>query len=118
MNSPGGAALGFKMQSFFNISVHHSVGETFSADTDTFQHTVTSQLMQDKVGHHETGLLVFVGDDASDKVRLSSLQVGHQSSQRFSVQRRDSLESSTLLLLTALTLVLLFSFGHFFRGHV
>jgi len=36
------------------VGVDHSVGETFAANTDTFEHTVTSQLVHDQVRVDDT----------------------------------------------------------------
>lgn len=52
------------------IWIVHSVGETFTANTDTFKYTVTSELMHDKLGIDETSLFQFVGDDATDEMRM------------------------------------------------
>ena len=48
-----------------------SVGEAFTANTNTLKHTVTGQLIQHKRGINETALLLFVGDDATDEVGVS-----------------------------------------------
>lgn len=60
------------------VLVQHPVGESFTADTDTFQHTVASQLMHHKMGVNETRGLDLVRDDASDKGRIRGSQCGHQ----------------------------------------
>lgn len=36
------------------VGVHHPVGETFTANTDAFKHTVTCQLVHHKVRVDET----------------------------------------------------------------
>lgn len=36
------------------VGVHHPVGETFTANTDTLKHTVTGELVHHKVGVDET----------------------------------------------------------------
>ena len=59
----------------------HTVGESLSADTDTFQHTIASQLVEHQAGINDTGLLVLIGDDATHKVRLGVEQGGHQTVQ-------------------------------------
>lgn len=38
----------------FEVWVHHSVGETFTTNTDTFQYTVTGKLVHDKVSINNT----------------------------------------------------------------
>jgi hypothetical protein len=57
--------------SLLDITVWHSVGETKSANTDTFQDTVTSELMKNEMSNHHTGGLDLVGDNATDEVRRS-----------------------------------------------
>uniref|UniRef100_A0A2M4DMR2 Uncharacterized protein n=1 Tax=Anopheles darlingi TaxID=43151 RepID=A0A2M4DMR2_ANODA len=84
------------------VRVHHAVGESLTANTDTFKHTVTSQLVHDQVSINDTGRLHFVGNDTTDEVRLSRLQRGHQVVQLFLVRGRDSGETGTLLATTAL----------------
>ena len=68
----------------------------------TFKYTVTTKLMQDDVGDHETWLLDFVGDNATDKVRRSGSQGSHKFTKGFLVGSRDSL-GTTLLLFLATT---------------
>merc|ERR1719510_405611 len=63
------------------VGVEHPVGETSHADPDTLQHTVTGQLVHDQGGLHLAGLLVGVGHQATDKVRLAGVEGGHQLSQ-------------------------------------
>ena len=48
-----------------------SVGETFTANTNTLKHTVTGQLIQHESGVDETTLFLLVGDDATNEVRVS-----------------------------------------------
>lgn len=36
------------------VRVNHPVGETFTANTDAFKHTVTCELMHHKMGVDET----------------------------------------------------------------
>ena len=48
-----------------------SVGEAFTANTDTLKHTVTGQLIQHERGIDEARLFLLVGDDATDEVRVS-----------------------------------------------
>lgn len=86
------------------IGVDHSVGETFTANTDTFKHTVTGQLVHNQVSINHTRLLHLVGNDATDEVRLCRAQSGHQAVQLLLVGRRHSGEATTLLATTALGL--------------
>jgi len=48
-----------------------SVGETFTANTNTLKHTVTGQLIQHKRGINKTTLFLLVGDDATNEVGVS-----------------------------------------------
>lgn len=48
--------------------LQQSVGEAFTADTDTFQDTVASQLIQDQGRVDDTGSLLLVGDDTTNEV--------------------------------------------------
>ena len=52
------------------IGVQGSVGEAFTANTNTLKHTVTGQLIQHEGGVDETRLFLLVGDDATDEVRV------------------------------------------------
>jgi hypothetical protein len=102
--------------SLFEVSVVQPVWITFSADSNTFEDTITSKLMDGQMWVHFTWAFVFVWNDASDKVWRSGFQVGHQSAEGFSVKRRDSLHGTTLLLLFLATggLSFLFGFNLFF----
>ena len=53
------------------VGVESSVGETFTANTDTLKHTVTGQLIQHESGVDETTLFLLVGDDATNEVGVS-----------------------------------------------
>ena len=59
------------------LLVEKPVRESLSADTDTLQHTVAAQLVQDQLSIDHTGTLHLVGDDATHKVRISVAQVDH-----------------------------------------
>lgn len=67
----------------FEVRVYHSVGETFTANTDTFKYTVTGQLVHYQVGVNDTRLFQFVGDDTTYEMRLSRSQSSHQVVQLF-----------------------------------
>jgi len=88
--------------SLLPVGILDSRWETLSANTDTFQDTVTSELMEDEVVVHVSGLLLLVGNDTTNEMGLSSVEIGHQSEKRFSVEGRDSLEGTTFLSLAAL----------------
>ena len=53
------------------IGMESSVGETFTANTNTLKHTVTGQLIQHESGIDETRLFLLVGDDATNEVGVS-----------------------------------------------
>ena len=46
------------------------VGESTHADPDAFEHAVASELVHDERGLHPAGLLVRVGHDAPDEVKM------------------------------------------------
>ena len=52
----------------------------------TLEHAVAVELMHDKRSVDVSGLLDLVGDDATDEVRMSRVQVGHQLHQGLSVR--------------------------------
>ena len=60
------------------VSVLESVGESLSADTDTLEHTVTSQLVQNQVWFNQGRGLALIGHDATDEMGLSAVQCRHQ----------------------------------------
>merc|ERR1711963_1172197 len=91
--------------SHLEVRVKHSVRETSHTDSDSLQHTITSELVHDKMRLNLSWLLVSVGHKTTDKVRLARVKGGHQLSQRDQVDRGDSLATTSLLLL--LTLILL-----------
>jgi len=86
----------------FEVRIDHPVGETFTADTDAFKYTVTSELMHHQVGIDHARLLQFVGDDATDKVGLGGTQGGHQVVQLLLVGGRYSGKATTLLATSSL----------------
>lgn len=86
----------------FEVRIHHSVGETFTTDTNAFKYTVTSELMHDQMGVDHTRLLQLVGDDATDEVGLGSTQGSHQIVQLLPVGGRYGGEATTLLATSAL----------------
>jgi len=49
-----------------------------SADSDAFQHSIASELFQDEVRIDFAGLLLVVGNDATDEVRAGASQSLHQ----------------------------------------
>ena len=61
------------------VIVDHSVREATHANPDAFKHTIASQLMQNEWRLHTTRLLVVIGHNATDEVRLSAVQGGHKS---------------------------------------
>jgi hypothetical protein len=105
--------------SLFKVSVLKPVWKTFSANSDSFEDTVTSELMDGQMWIHDTWVFVLVWNDAPDEMWGGGPQVGHQSTQRFSVKGRDSLHRTTLLLLLFTTSGLdsFVFFGLFFWRH-
>merc|ERR1719422_1753131 len=79
------------------LRVGKFVGKTSSADGDTSQDTVTLVLMHHKARLNSSGDLVGVGDNTTDKVRLSLVQGGHQVIKLTLEVGRDSLATSLLL---------------------
>ena len=78
------------------VSEQHTGWETFTANTDTFQYTVTSQLMQDELSVNLSGSFVLVGDDTTDEMRGRRHEGAEQVLQLLLVTIGDSLESATL----------------------
>merc|ERR1712012_1205990 len=87
------------------VRVEHSVGETSHTDSDTFQHTITGELVHDKMGLNLSRLLVSVGHKATDKVRFTTVEGGQEFSKRDKIDRGDSLATTSLLLLLSLILL-------------
>jgi hypothetical protein len=106
--------------SLFEISVRKPVWVTFSANSDSFEDTVTSELMENQMWIGLTWFLVLVWYNAPDEMWVSGLQVGHESTEGFSMKSGDSHETGTLLLLFLSTGSLSFfvSLNLFFQGHV
>ena len=52
----------------------------------TLEHAVAVKLVHDERSIDVSGLLDLVGDDATDEVRMSRVQVGHQLHQGLSVR--------------------------------
>merc|ERR1719167_1363840 len=92
-----------KLVTLVEVWVLASVGETLSANTDTFKYTITSELMQDQFWKDSSWSLDFVGDNATDKGWLGTTEGAHQSVQLLSVEGADSLHGTTLLLLLLAT---------------
>lgn len=62
----------------FEVGIIHSVGESFTANTDTLKYTVTGKLVHDQMGINDSGLFQFIGNDTTDEMRLSGSQCSHQ----------------------------------------
>ena len=62
----------------FEVTILNPVGESLSADSDAFQHTVTAQLVHDQRVLHGPRSLGLIGDEATHKVGVSRPQVGHE----------------------------------------
>merc|ERR1719330_1761148 len=83
--------------SALELSVDHFVGETSSADGNTSQHTVALILVHDQGGLHTSGLLVGVGHNTTDEVRLGLVEGGHEVIKLALEERGHSLAASLLL---------------------
>merc|ERR1719362_2198964 len=83
--------------SALKLSVDHFVGETSSADGNTSQYTVALILVHDQGGLHTSGLLVGVGHNTTDEVRLSLVEGGHEVIKLTLEERGHSLAASLLL---------------------
>merc|ERR1712198_757420 len=80
------------------VGVGDLVGQAQHANTNTLQHAVAIKLVHDKRSIDVSRLLDLVGDDATDEVRMSRVQVGHQLHQGLSVGSRDGHHGGSLLL--------------------
>ena len=117
------------------VVVDHSVGETFTADTNTLKHTVASQLIQHESRVDDTGLFLLVGDDATNEVGVGLKNDGlffpqfplkhsnlvkhsHELVQRLSVDHGDSHERGRFALLLATASSGFSGFGSLLLGHV
>ena len=69
----------------FEVIKQHTGWETFTADTDTFKHTITTELMKTELTVNFSGGFVFVGDDTTDEMRRRGHQGVHQILQGFLV---------------------------------
>ena len=67
------------------VSKQHTGWESLSADSDTLEDTITSQLMQHKLSVHLSWCFVLVGDDATHEMRGGGEQGLHQVIQLFLV---------------------------------
>lgn len=56
------------------IGKHHPIRESFSADSDSFEDSVTSELIEHERSIDESRSLLFVGDDASEGWDLVSVR--------------------------------------------
>ena len=93
--------------------MHRTIGETLAANTNAFEHTVARQLQCTEFGtatqsfgaakqlQHlveterrvdHAGLLLLVGDDTTDEVRVRRVEHSHEVVERLAIQHRDSHE--------------------------
>ena len=80
------------------------VGETTTADTDSLEHAVASELVHHQGGVQQEGRLVVVGHDAPDEVGVGRVQSGQEGVQLRSEGRRDRLEDLRSCVFTLLFL--------------
>ena len=78
------------------ICEQHTGGETFPTDTDSLQHTVTSQLMQDELAVDLSGFLVLIGDDATNEMGRCGHKCAQQVLQLLLVTVADRHKGATL----------------------
>merc|ERR1719334_1724854 len=76
--STGDLSLSQTSISHLEVWIQHTIGESSHADPDSFQDTITSQLVHDQGGLNFSGLLVGVGYKATDKVGLTTVQGSHE----------------------------------------
>merc|ERR1719412_2956678 len=79
------------------LGIEHLIWESLPADGDTGQHTVTLVLVHHQVGLNTSGLLVSVGHNTTDEVRLGLVEGGHQVVQLALEVGGDSLAAALLL---------------------
>ena len=96
--------MNFNTIPHLEVWVWHTIRESSHANPDSFQHTITGKLVHNKRWLNVTGLLVGVGDQAADKVRLTAVESGHELSKRDKIDRGDSFATTTLLLLLSFIL--------------
>ena len=80
------------------VRIDHSVWKSFPADSDTFKHAVTSQLMHDQLRVDFSGLFVGVRHHATDEVGFGGVQGGHQVSQLLLIEAGNRFSAAFLLL--------------------
>merc|ERR1712012_1462220 len=100
----GNLSLAQASISHLEVRVEHSVGETSHTDSDSLQHTITSQLVHDQMRLNLSRLLVSVGHKTTHKVRLARVKSGHELTKRDEVDRGHSLATASLLLLALILL--------------
>merc|ERR1719367_845938 len=102
----GGSNLSLSQASISHLVVRikHPVWESTHTNSDSFQHTITGELVHDQWRLNISWLLVSVGHKTTDKVRSTIVEGGQQLSQGDKVDRGDSLATASLLLLLALVL--------------
>lgn len=61
----------------------NTVREPETADSNALQYTIATQLVQNQKGSYLSRLLLVVGNDATDKVRLRGTQSSHEVVQLF-----------------------------------
>ena len=87
------------------------MGEALAADADALQDAVAGELVEHEQRVDHAALLLLVGDDAADEVRVRRVQHVHQVGQRFSVHHRHCHERCCLPLLLCPLLASFLNFG-------
>ena len=97
----------FKKRQLGNSSytiIWNPVWKSSHTDSDALQDAVACELVHDQRRLHVPRLLVGVGHEAADKVRLTAVEGGHQLPQGHQVDRGHGLPAPRLLLLLAVLL--------------
>jgi hypothetical protein len=97
VRSGSGHVRGQEVVTLEEFGVDDSVGETLTRDTDTFEDTIATKLVQDDVSVDFSGALLVIGDDATDEVRVGGRKGVHQGVELFLVMSSDGHELSSLL---------------------
>ena len=78
------------------VGKRKSVGETSTTDSDTFQDTVATELVEDELDDNLARFLFFVGNDTTDKVRICGVELIHERVELFAMSLRNGTESALL----------------------
>ena len=85
-----GGDVGDEVVALEELVVGHAVRETHAGDTDTLEHTVTGELVEDNGIVNLSGHLLVVGDDAADEVGVGGTEGVEEVVELLTVLRGDS----------------------------